>query len=46
MAINDFLTSGRERGPGYLNADNPDFTSINQREAYDIRQLVIDALKR
>lgn len=46
LAINDFLASGRERGLNYLNADNPDFTIINQGEAYDIRQLVIDALKR
>ena len=46
IAINDFLTSGRERGLDYLNANNPDLTIINQGEAYDIRQLVIDALKR
>lgn len=46
IAINDFLASGRERGLAFLNADNPDFAIINLGEAYDIRQLVIDALKR
>lgn len=46
LAINDFLTSGKERGLEFLNADNPDFTIINQGEAYDIRQLVIDILKK
>ncbi len=46
LAINDFLTSGKERGLEFLNEDNPDFTIINQGEAYDIRQLVIDSLKK
>ena len=46
LAINDFLTSGKERGLEFLNADNPDFTIINQGETYDIRQLVIDTLKK
>ena len=46
LAINDFLTSGKERGLEFLTADNPDFTIINQGEAYDIRQLVIDTLKK
>ena len=46
MAINDFLASGRERGLDYLKPGNPDFVITNQGEgqAYDIRQLVIDAL--
>ncbi|MDH5480474.1 MAG: hypothetical protein OEX11_06920 [Nitrosomonas sp.] len=46
IAINDFLASGREKGLGYLKPDNPDFAIINQGkgQAYDIRQLVINAL--
>ncbi len=44
IAINDFLASGRERGLEYLKPDNPDFAIINQGQAVDIRQLVIDAL--
>ncbi len=46
MAINDFLASGKEHGLDYLKPGNPDFVITNQGEgqAYDIRQLVIDAL--
>lgn len=46
LAINDFLASGRERGLDDLKIGNPDFDILNPGEgqAYDMRQLLIDAL--
>jgi len=45
LAINDYLTSKKERDLNYLTPNHTDFAIINQGEKYDIRQLVIDQLK-
>jgi 5'-nucleotidase len=47
LAINDYLTSGKEQGLNYFapNSNRKDFVLIDKGEKHDIRQLVIDQLK-
>ncbi|MDX8399843.1 MAG: bifunctional metallophosphatase/5'-nucleotidase [Gallionellaceae bacterium] len=46
VAILDFLMSGRESNLAYLNASNPDIKVLNNGTGSDIRQLVINQLRR
>ncbi|MEK6735716.1 MAG: bifunctional metallophosphatase/5'-nucleotidase, partial [Pseudomonadota bacterium] len=45
LAINDYLTSGKEQGLSFFSPNNTDFAVIDKGEKYDIRHLVIDQLK-
>lgn len=45
VAINSFLTSGRESHLGYLTPDNPGLTILNQGMEFDIRKQLIRQLR-